>query len=524
MDIGDPLPEDWHLAVARALPGALPAAVAPEGGAVPVVPPEAGAGSDALPDAVALELAILPRGGLSGRPQASKDAARLARAGKANKALARQLAKATREKEVAEQTIKLVVATTPTAAGVLGIKTGTHISRKKVLDVADFLPIVHMAHLAEAAAPAQGVKHARVATTFNDIIMSKQAEGLLAILDRAREETQPGPSSSRAKRVFIHMFQDHVFDGVNLRFRRLSRFERFRHSVQGVNHEIFVQRGFNVTSTTSFGTELEAAELVMSAEPWFVRPVVVDGTSAAAIAPAIGAGQPDVFNPQNADALIHASTSVTPLTLAKTCDKGSGGLLYLKWLIHWFETKVMTRVRNVFLWIEPCVAHGGHRAKLKVTQFSLHTLELGDQAKLSKLQSTQDRIHNSLERLVPPLIRRVVAEPPLETTVPGSLAVGVAILIEPELPRHDRQGGKKSAFAQAALDVCTFFKGSLDGGFFVHYCWVPTRRRACCRTEADTKAKGTPLIINLLTMKTDVVPADSTWAHVTTSLQQNVLR
>ena len=86
-----------------------------------------------------------------------------------------------------------------------------------------------------------------------------------------------------------------LFDSVNLRFRKMDKKRRYRLTKTNLRQEAFMQRGMTVASTKTFGGNPDAPPCI-AADPWFVKPWMVEGTSAAAIAPAIEKGQPSSTN------------------------------------------------------------------------------------------------------------------------------------------------------------------------------------------------------------------------------------
>lgn len=420
-----------------------------------------------------------------------------------------------RKQELADQQLQMVARTIPEARLALGICTGRG-SRAWALNpsVTDFLPLTHMVHLPHARQQRFGCTPERVITMFTDIVTDRQEQGVQDMFLRSKRAHEQRPGQT-----WTHVCHDHLFDGVALRFRSRRRRAGYRQCAASVREEVFVQRGFTVVASKLLGKE-PRQDPVLVGTPWFVPPYIVTTTSAAAISPAIILGEPKGFQMFfDPDELKAKSESVSSLTLCKTCDRGSGNLLWLKFLQAEFFERIFPRFPNICLWSDCCAAHSHHRGKLGLRDLRQHTLAVHSEAKVGKLQTTQDMLIGNIERLTVLHMKRRVEPPPDPSTVPARLATGLDILLEPEKRHHLRKNGAKSIHITDAILLGSFFQGSLDEGL-VHYC----SGKDCCEDLAATQAHGTMLLVNVLCGKSDVIPAESTWTHVSAALKHNVVR
>ena len=81
--------------------------------------------------------------------------------------------------------------------------------------------------------------------------------------------------------VCVHM--QHMWDGVNLKYRGMPLHRRARLQKGNVRTEILVQRGLVVSATGEWTDENDTSILVC-AEPWIAQPHMVGGTAAADLA------------------------------------------------------------------------------------------------------------------------------------------------------------------------------------------------------------------------------------------------
>ena len=248
----------------------------------------------------------------------------------------------------------------------------------------------------------------------------------------------------RRRRHLSTSHRNTFFDGVNLRFRKMDKKRRYRLTKMNLRQEAFMQRGMTVVSTKTLGGNPDAPPCI-AADPWFVKPWMVEGTSAAAIAPAIEKGQPSSTNFKHIGELAAACKHVTSLTIAKTSDRGGGNQLYHKYVADTFEHKVLPMIPNVLLWLDDCNSHIHHRGKLLLPGMKNHTLKLCSQARHSKMDSTVTTCITRIENRAALLITRLVGPAPDPRTLPASLIIGTNILVQPELKHHDRLRGKKKA-------------------------------------------------------------------------------
>ena len=183
----------------------------------------------------------------------------------------------------------------------------------------------------------------------------------------------------------------------------------------------------------------------------------------------------------------------------------------------------MNVIPNVLLWLDDCNSHVHHRGKLLLPGMKNHTLKLCSQARHSKTDTTLTTCITRLENRAALLITRVVGPAPDPRTLPASLIIGINILVQPEMKHHNRTRGQKKQYVTDAVELGDFFNGNLDDGL-VHHCWNAETQRPCCGNIRETKATGTRLLVNCCCVRTDNIPAESTWAHAVNLMEVNVLR
>ena len=175
-----------------------------------------------------------------------------------------------------------------------------------------------------------------------------------------------------------------------------------------------MQRGFTVTASMKLKPlwqPCDGLDMALHAEPWIAQPLVVAGTSAEALEPAIASGQPRSTSFLYLDLLQADAKAVDSITMSKVMDKGSGGMLWAKFIVGFFETEVQPGIGNLLLDVDTCSSHLHNRGKLEVKELKTHTLRLHGAAKLVKYSRIQDEMISYVETVAPRTMRRLRSRP-----------------------------------------------------------------------------------------------------------------
>ena len=241
------------------------------------------------------------------------------------------------------------------------------------------------------------------------IVLQRQQEGIDSLIANAHTIVESCPSR---RKIFAHLAYSHMHDGVNLKFRKISLKRRLRLQRGAVRHEILVQRGMLATSTLEFDGDMDYRRPAINSDPWICMPKMVQGTSAAAVEPAVVAAQPSFLTMWDVQALKVATREVDSVSAIKVADKGSGNILMYKQLAAHYRKNVMRQVPKALLFIDTCGMHLHHRAKLDIKPLRRHTLRQFGISKLYKHQDIQVKMQTYIDFVVPKRLRRIVAPPP----------------------------------------------------------------------------------------------------------------
>ena len=170
------------------------------------------------------------------------------------------------------------------------------------------------------------------------------------VLDRQQEGIQCTLAGGRATmtcETFSHLSYSHLWDEVNCKFRWTlpnHSGKGLGEGKMGVHVQTLCQRGYLrlTLSKSDKDTPRSFCEQILC------HPVLVEGTSATAVYPAVCAGIPDQFrfNLPNVKMILE---SLKSFTLQLTADKASGNLLLLKRIGYYWE-----RVLFTYVW-RPCI-------------------------------------------------------------------------------------------------------------------------------------------------------------------------
>lgn len=457
--------------------------------------------------------AQLPQG-LAGRPQNSQQAIAHARAQRTKNAAARRIEKARIKVEEADQQVAAVAAAAPAAARALGIHA-RHVGRLRNPVVEDFDPLVRIVHTPRNHRVSLGISHDRLLHACVNCMSERQSNAVDTLAEAAR--SIPLVDDATGKQKFLHLGYGHVWDGVSLKYRKLSSGDRIRMSRTHVTHEVLTQRGQLITASRAIdgGSELpEFTPPLMNVEPYIIRPTLISGTAADAIEPGWRLGKPKQISFDDVPALQTLLEGFTSCTFHNLCDQGSGNLLMLKEYIDNYECNIAPVLPKCLVMVDTCGAHVHHRAKLCLRELRVHTLRHYGIAKLRKLQQVQNRVRAYVELVMPQKFRRVVGPAPHPEDLNCSLEIALWLLLDPGAPHHARGGGRTSLWIQDITALYTHLNGELhDDRWITHHCWSTELRGPCCASAKEALDKAVACVQNVINQRSDPVPAISTWTH-----------
>ena len=360
-----------------------------------------------------------------------------------------------------------------------------------------------------------GVKLKRVIAAAARLITDRQQTGFSKMVHnagRARAHAIEG------QHRFVHLTHHHMWDEVHCKFV-WHKNNKFRKGHMNVHVPTIVQRG-GVCWTAG----QDRAQTSRSWwEHWLVAPQTVEGTSAAALWPAVTGALPKAGNFMDVNAMDELMRHVDSYCFQTVCDKASGNLLLLRQLCSFWTSQLRDRHGGrIRFWPETCGIHLHHRMKLQVRALAWHVNRQFSICNLIRLQDVRSNIFDFLEKEVPLRVQGRICEP-RPADLPGDLATFIDILYDMRAPHHDRKAGGKS---QEWHDLC-FLSQMLSGnmlGEWRHYCWDTKCGRPCCKNLAETKDRTLRAVVGALFATADPIPAESRWTHTLPNMKKCLLR
>lgn len=465
---------------------------------------------DWLGEALMLPQAKRPR--FEHRSAASIAHARAARATQLERAK-REAAEASDRQSKSQ--LSAVCALLPGVAQVAGQPSGVAVGRKKVetLRPQDFAVVVRALHLPTAVGIRLGVNHARLLTAGAKICELRQVRTLARMLNASADAlVHPTLGANRS----VHTTYVHMWDEVQVKFRWKPS-QHYRSGQKALLVPTMVQRGVVSFTLTDKATNSSRT----FSEYWLSKPAEVEGTSGAALLPALRKAAPRGFLYDDLPALRATCTQVRSHTFMPLGDSAGSNLLIMKFWGHlWFE-EIRTEIPTALYWPDTCGVHHHHRAKVQLAGLRRHTMRHYSISTLNRQHGQQARMVAGVEALIADKCKRKVGPPP-ECQLPLKLILDV--LYDLGAPHHNRKGQAKSQRHSDLVLLGELVNHGLEHEEWVHWCWDEAASAPCCPDEQTTVERTTVAAVHALLMPGDPLPAESRWTNVLANYKTTLLR
>ena len=154
-------------------------------------------------------------------------------------------------------------------------------------------------------------------------------------------------------------------------------------------------------------------------EEWLSPPLVVPGTAANEVWPAVQAGLPEELRLKDGDTNLNTADlqetlgGVDFLVFAPIGDRASSNVSMMRRWAHLFSTLPRSVYCPMFLYIpDTCQIHSHHRGKLSLKDLRPHTTVMYSMANLFKLRSVQSQVVATMEVAIQQGFRRHLRPPP----------------------------------------------------------------------------------------------------------------
>eukprot|EP00959_Pyramimonas_sp_CCMP1952_P473767 9502301-Pyramimonas_sp.AAC.3 len=424
--------------------------------------------------------------------------------------------KQSQQLKAADARLQVAAALAPAVSTTVG-SAPSRIGRKSIdqLIPQDFTVLTRAVFVKPTVGVALGIKHQRVIAAAAGFLLERQQGALFSMITVSKNILQ------KFECARAHVCFTHLWDETRVKFRRFQ--ETGRGTKMGTFVQTMAQRGY--LSMTLL--DRTSGEYSMARETWLIKPIEVEGTSAAALLPGIEKAIPYHFCLRDFAALARALRSISHVSIMPMCDKASGNISLMKFWGHSLSImmeQMPTIAKRVLYWPDCCGVHLHHRGKVSLTALREHTMRSYSIANLYRLQDVRAKMVSGLEFHVRRKLKRKVEPPPREDTALDRFC-HIIFDLDAEYHRRGHNYARRSQFHTDLQFLCQMVNCDIgDDQPWVHYCWDADSSGPCCANDEVCKQNSVVACLNAMLGKTDPIPGESRWTHVLPNFRMLCLR